>query len=281
MPPKAGYDILERMEMHGRGAGTSGPSGSAEGLRDRTERIKMNRVCEKCGRIPDRADMRFCPYCGSALPLPASPEEGKKVGAELPEEAKKLLRKAEEAKSIPEKEKILLKAREAFPDCFPVEWELLFIGEKKKKGQKPGTFDYSVIKSYLLRVFQKPGLFTRERAEQDKKELFEGGQLTRCLAMSGEPEARMDMYLYRLCREYIEVFLEEDRTLTGGLLGFRIEKNHEKLISGEAAQIIRNIRADRELAAERREMLEESFLKAYTDHFAGKTENLDEKLAEV
>lgn len=247
-----------------------------------TERreIKMNRVCEKCGRIPDRADMRFCPYCGSALPLPASPEEGKKDGAEIPEEAKKLLRKAEEAKSIPEKEKILLKAREAFPDCFPVEWELLFIGEKKKKGQKPGTFDYSVIKSYLLRVFQKPWLFTRERAAQDKKELFEGGQLTRCLAMSGEPEARMDMYLYRLCREYIEVFLEEDRKLTGGLLGFKTEKNNEKLISGEAARMIRGIRADAALTKEQKGSLEKSFLRAYTDRFGGRTEYLDAKLEE-
>ena len=240
----------------------------------------MNRKCGQCGKTAEREDMLFCPYCGAKLSSdgPAGAAGSGQAEGDIPAEARKWLEKAAREQVVPKRKAILLKAREKYPDCFPIEWELLFTGEDKKSGQRPGSYDFSVIKCYLLKMYQKPDLFSEERKEADRMELFGGPQLVRCLSMSGDPAGKTDEYLYRLCRDYIEIFLEEDRELTGGLLGFRREKNHEKLIAGQAAVMVRNMRRDPGLTAEQRGLLEKAFLRAYSDRFGGKTENLDAKL---
>ncbi len=231
----------------------------------------MSTQCIKCGKPLTVADAVFCPFCGAdqRTAPPAEP-----VSQAVSPEAEKWLRQAEKASSIPARKKILLEARAVCPDCFPIEWELLFVGH----GDKPhprNQIDFSIIKSYLLEMYLTPEEFSEERKQMDRQELFGDPQLLRCLRMSGDPDRALQDYLLRLSREFIDLFLEGDNRISKTIMGFRLDRNPEKTLSRAAAGVLRNIQADEQLPDDRRRLLYQIFYQAFSIRLGGQTGWLD------
>ena len=229
----------------------------------------MGVVCGKCGKTVEGEGIQFCPYCGEKL-TGRTEATGEDPGAEW-------VRKAMEVSSYPERKKILEQGLAACPDSREIRWELLFIGEPQQV-KRPRTMDFSIIKSWILEIYRKPGNFTPDRRDQLRAGLYDDPKLKACLALFEDPEQKQKEYILRLCREYIEIFLEGDSQVSGTWFGLRIERNKEKRMSQPAAEILGRIRGDEKLLPEQREQLRKAFYQAYAERMGGKTEYLDQAL---
>ena len=229
----------------------------------------MSMICRQCGKTIDNEEAAFCPYCGTKL----TPE---KVPEPRNEEAEKWIRKAQAINSYPEKKKILLKGLEVCPGDKDIEWELLFIGEEGPK--KKWAIDFSIIKSWVLELYRKPGEFSEEKRNEMRSQLFEAPQLVSCMQKFEDPKQKQQEYLLRLCREYTEIFLEGDSQVMGKLFGFSLERNKEKRLAVPAAQMIERMKADERLSPEQREQLWKAMYQAYAFRAQGNTQYLDEQL---
>lgn len=237
----------------------------------------MSKICNQCGKTVEGEGVAFCPYCGAKLPEKAAeqePENREPVDAE----AEKWIQKALGVSSYPERKKILQKGLEACPGNREIEWELLFVGEEPPKRTK--VFDYSIIRSWILEIYRNPGIFTEERRDSMRSRLFDAPQLKACLARFDDPEKKQQEYLDRLCREYIELFLEGDNQVMGVLFGFRLDRNKEKRLAAPVAEMIARMKADEKLSPQQREQLWKTFYQAYGARAGGKMEHLDALLNE-
>ena len=232
-------------------------------------RCNMNRTCSRCGKTIEGEGMAFCPYCGEKLQAESVPENRN-------EEAKKWVNKALSVPSYPERKKILLKGLEACQDSPEIRWEMLFIGEEGPKKGK--VINYSIIKSWVLEIYWKPKDFSTEQKDRMRAELFDAPQLKETLALFEDPERKQEEYIQRLCREYVELFLEGNNQVMGNIFGFQIGKNKDRKLAAPVAQMIRNIRADEKLNPEQQEMLRRALYLAYSARTAGGTEHLDAAL---
>ena len=234
--------------------------------------------CTACGKHIEGEGIAFCPYCGAKLTGPETgetPDDAAKVDPLIPDpEGEKWVRKAMEKTAYPDRKKILLKGREACPDNPAIEWELLFIGEEEKGRRR--SIDYSVIKSWILEIYRKPGDFSAERRDRMRGELFDAPQLKKTLAMFEDPEKKQKEYLTRLCREYIDIFLEGNSQVMGTIFGFQFGRNPEKRIAEPVAEMIGRMREDEKLSPEQREQLWQSLYQAYAAKTKGNTGYLDE-----
>ena len=226
-------------------------------------------ICEKCGKTIEVEGVAFCPYCGSKLAVNNPPEERN-------EAAERWIREAQATTSYPKRKEILLKGQQACPDSREIAWELLFIGKPEEK--RPKAIDYSIIKSWILEIYWNPGSFSEERKDRFRAQLFDDPELVRTLQMFPDPEKKQREYLERLCKEYVELFLEGNNQVMGGIFGFRLERNKDKRIAVPVAQMIANIRADEKLLPEQREQLWKILYQAYGVRTGGKMEYLDELL---
>ena len=231
----------------------------------------MNAVCTRCGKKVEGEGLAFCPYCGEKLP--AAEKEIKP--AVRNEEAEKWVQKALGRTSFPERKKILLQGLAACPDSREIAWELLFIGEEEPR-KRGGNIDFSIIKCWILEIYRTPGDFSAERTDRMRAELFDSPQLKKCLAQFGDPEGKQQEYLLRLCREYVEIFLEGNSRVMGSFFGFRFEGNREKKLAAPLAEMIGRIRKDEKLLPEQREQLWKTLYRAFSERVSGKTEYLDE-----
>ena len=226
-------------------------------------------ICEKCGKTIEVEGVAFCPYCGTKLAVNNPPEERN-------EAAERWIREAQAMTSYPKRKEILLKGQQACPDSREIAWELLFIGKPEEK--RPKAIDYSIIKSWILEIYWNPGSFSEERKDRFRAQLFDDPELVRTLQMFPDPEKKQREYLERLCKEYVELFLEGNNQVMGGIFGFRLERNKDKRIAVPVAQMIANIRADEKLLPEQREQLWKILYQAYGVRTGGKMEYLDELL---
>ena len=173
----------------------------------------MSRICSQCGKTVDGEGVVFCPYCGSKLTADITPETRN-------EEAEKWVRKALAVNSYPERKKILLKGLEACPDSLEIAWEMLFIGEEAPR--KAWGIDFSIIKCWILEIYWKPGDFSEEKRNRMRAQFFDDPELVRCLNRFENPQDKQREYLLRLCREYVELFLEGNNQVMGNVFGFHI-----------------------------------------------------------
>ena len=224
----------------------------------------MSMVCKQCGKTIEGEGIAFCPYCGAKL---AEESAGNA-------EAEKWISKALAVNSYPERKKILQKGLEACPDSREIAWEMLFIGEPETKRMK--GIDFSIIKSWILEIYLKPGDFSEEKRDRMRAQLFDAPEVTRTLARFEHPEAKQQEYLQRLCREYVELFLEGSNLVMGNIFGFHIERNKEKKLAVPVAQMISRIKADEKLLPEQREQLWKALYQAYGTRTGGKMAYLDE-----
>ena len=229
----------------------------------------MNQVCSQCGKTIEGEGIAFCPYCGAKLQAPEAQEP-------VNPEAEKWIQKAMAVSSYPERKKILLKGLEACPDSLEIRWEMLFIGEEGPKKGK--VINYSIIKSWILEIYWKPKDFSTEQKDRMRAELFDAPQLKETLALFEDPERKQEEYIQRLCREYVELFLEGNNQVMGNIFGFQIGKNKDRKLAAPVAQMIRNIRADEKLNPEQQEMLRRALYLAYSARTGGGTEHLDAAL---
>ena len=228
----------------------------------------MSIKCIQCGKTLETEGIAFCPYCGGQLPA---------ENAELRnEEAEKWIRKALAVNSYPERKKILLKGQEACPESREIEWELLFIGEEPPKRMR--GLDYSIIKSWILEIYYKPEEFSQENKDRMRSQLFDAPKLRECLNRFSNPEDKQKEYLQRLCREYVELFLEGNNQVMGTIFGFHIERNRDKRLAVPVAKMIERIRADEKLLPEQRDQLWKAMYQGYAARTKGNTEYLDEAL---
>ena len=229
----------------------------------------MSIHCGQCGKTIAGENMAFCPYCGAKLEIRNTTEPGN-------EEAEKWIRKASAVTSYPERKKILRKGLEAYPGNREIEWELLFIGEEEKK--KGRVFDFSIIKCWALEFYRKPQDFSEEKKDKMRSCLFDDTDLKQCLSRYENPEEKQNEYLQRLCREYVELFLEGNNQVMGNIFGFQIERNKEKKLAVPVAEMISRIKEDEKLLPEQREQLWKALYHGYAARTGGKTEYLDERL---
>ena len=231
----------------------------------------MNRSCGSCGKQIEGEGAAFCPYCGAKLTDGSIPEARNT-------EAEKWVGKALAAASYPERKKILEKGLEACPDSREIEWEMLFVGEPEKRKFFSNGIDYSIIKSWILEIYRVPGDFSAERRDRMRAQLFDAPELKECFALFEHPEDKRREYLQRLCREYVELFLEGNNLIMGNIFGFRLERNKEKKLAVPVAEMIVRIKADEKLLPEQREQLWKAMYQAYGARTGGKTEYLDEMI---
>ena len=230
----------------------------------------MNRICSQCGKQFAGEGISFCPYCGVKM-------NETSVSDVRNREAEKWVSKALSTTSFPERKKILLKGQEAFPDSLEIAWELLFIGEEPPKRLR--EIDYSIIKSWVMEIYRNPGVFSEEKRDHMRAQLYDAPQLVQTLNRFERPEEKQQEYLYRLCTEYVELFLEGNNQVMGNLFGVHLERNKEKKLAVPVAQMIERIRADEKLLPEQREQLWKAMYQAYSARTGGKTAYLDDELA--
>ena len=231
----------------------------------------MSITCIQCGKKIDGEGMAFCPYCGAKLPETGNAAEPQD------EEAGKWIRKAMAVTSFPERKKILLQGLNACPESREIKWELLFIGEEEPK-KRSYSLDFSIIKCYILEIYRSWGNFSEDRRDRMRAKLFDDPQLRECCALFDDPEQKQREYIQRLCREYIQIFLEGNSQVMGNWFGIRIERNKEKKLAVPVADMIKRMKKDEKLSPEQRELLVQAMYQAYAARCSGATGHLDELL---
>lgn len=227
-------------------------------------------ICARCGKPLEGEGMLFCPYCGEKLAAreAASPEAPNA-------EAQQWIQKALAVSSYPERKKILQQGLAACPGDREIEWEMLFVGEPQKRRR---AMDFSIIKCWILDIYHRPKDFSEEETDRMRAQLFDAPELARQLERYADPESRLQEYLSRLCREYLDIFLEGSNSVMGNWFGFQIGSNRDKKLAAPVAQMIERIRTDEKLSPERREQLWKTLYQAYAAKTDGKTGYLDQCL---
>jgi len=231
----------------------------------------MSMTCIQCGKKIDGEGMAFCPYCGAKLPEAVNPEEPRN------EEADKWIRKALAVTSFPDRKKILNQGLNACPDSREIKWELLFVGTEEPK-RRTFALDFSIIKCYILEIYRTPESFSREKRDRMRFGLFDDPQLQETCALFDDPQQKQREYIQRLCREYIEIFLEGNNEIMGNWFGLRLERNKDKKLAVPIAKMIQMVKKDEKLLPEQQELLVQSLVQAYAGKTGGKTEHLDAQL---
>lgn len=218
----------------------------------------MDKACSRCGRVIAQAEAAFCPFCGASLAVGE---------AALPPGAEALLAKAARQQSNKKKLRLLEEARHRYPGCLAVEEEWLFQGKLPTTARD--ALDFSRIKCYLLHLYLTPEDFSAAEAAAMRQELFSDPQLLYCLSLAADEQSWLAGYLFRLSREFIQVFLMGSNVYMPRLMGFRLERDAAKVLAGPAAQMLRAMAADEALPREQRAMLQTAFEQAFSAECGG------------
>ncbi len=219
--------------------------------------------CAWCGKMIYDPDAGFCSYCGKKL----SGEN------EAPaDEIQRLIRKADACTVIFDKAKLLSEAEKKYPDSWEIKKELLFIGDIPEKKREAGFF---CIRCYNLELYLEPKEFSKKAKQSMRISLFSNEKLKAYLEASDDREKDMNEYLYRLCREFTELFLFGSNRYMQSIFGIRSGRKPEKLLAGPMARMILNVKKDEEVTAENRKRLAWNLYIAFSDRFDGRTEFLD------
>ena len=208
-------------------------------------------ICASCRRELPVPGAAFCPYCGAPI-----------LRAEaIPPQAQEALDAAQKTEDPVKRHALLMEARKTCPDCLAVERELLHLGRLHERN--PKKLDYSVIKCFLLHPYLTPNEFSQEKKDAMRAELLESEQLRRCQALAPDADGFTREYLERLSREFIHLFLEGSNVYMRSLFGFTFRKNTAKVLAPPAAQMLLHMQNDSALNTVQREMLMNSFYRAF------------------
>ncbi len=231
----------------------------------------MSMICTQCGKTIEEEQAAFCPFCGTKI-IPAGTRK-----AQADPEAEGWIRKALAETAYPARKKILLQGLAACPDSREIRWELLFIGEETTEKRRRAMY-FSIIRNWVLEIYRKPEIFSEKERDAMRAKLFDAPELEETFALFEDPEEKQREYLLRLCKEFIEIFLEGDSEVMGSWFGFRLERNREKKLAAPVALMIKRVRKDEKLSPEQREQLWQTLYRAYSERVDGKTEYLEAQL---
>ena len=152
---------------------------------------------------------------------------------------------------------------------------MLFVGTEEPKKRRVIAMDFSIIKCYILEIYRTPEYFNAERRDRMRAQLFDDPQLLETCALFDDPQQMQREYLQRICREYLEIFLEGNNEIMGNWFGIRLERNKDKKLAVPIAKMIREVKKDGKLLPEQQEELVQCLVQAYAGKTGGKTEHLD------
>lgn len=191
-------------------------------------------------------------------------------------DASALLRQAQE-QSDPIKQYVLLqKAEEADPGNLQVQKALLLHGRLHERDKR--RIDFSVIKCYLLHVFEEPEAYSFSKREDKIRELISEDRLVKAMDMAPDGQAFLKDYLTALSQEYIHLFLRGSSRHMKPIFGFAPAGKPSRLLAAPAADMLRCMLKEQALLQDQRETLASAFYKAYGLEFQGETIYLDEAL---
>ncbi len=259
----------------------------------------MPLICPSCGgRMDIEAEKKLvpfsCPYCEARL----SPEKNgqavylKLDGVTEPQthpssqqvasqarDPSPYLKEAQEVSDPVRRYALLKKAEEAAPEDLRVQKALLLHGRLHERDRR--KVDFSVIKCYLLHVFEAPQEYSLAQREQKLKELLEEDRLQRAMTLAGDPHSFLREYLTTLSGEYIRLFLKGSSRHMKPIFGFAPAGKPQKLLAEPVAAMIGRMLSDSLLSAPQKETLSRSFYAGFVQEFQGETLFLDEALGSL
>lgn len=231
-------------------------------------------TCPHCGKnLDNQAGAAFCPFCGGAVEAPV-PQGGE------PQAVLDVLEETKSAKDLYQKWERLQAVLEKYPESLALNQELLFLGRLYLRGRLK-NLDFSIIKCHLLKLYLKPEEFSQKVRAEMREELFAHPLLTKCEALSGNPEAFLRKYLLQLENEFIDLFLRGDSTYMRRFFGFGMDSKAPKTLADPVCYMMVNIRKDMDLTSQQREVLSQTLYQAFAKNMAGETKWLDENLQKV
>ena len=230
-------------------------------------------VCPLCAHVhtldpKSLPEHLACEACGAALTPKAHGAALllEQVKAERPEEKPEvvaLLEEAEREKRPDRAHKRLLRALEADPESFAAHRALLYHGKLHECLKRPG--DYSLIKCYLLHMYEEPQEYTGEQRDAKVEELFRDPQYLRTRELSGDAEAFETEYLRHLACEYFRIFLRGRSGIGRGMLGFsRSAETIRRIGEGIARRMRDAVDDDERLTQAQRDALNDALNQALT-----------------
>lgn len=254
----------------------------------------MPLICPGCGgRMDIEAERELvpfsCPYCalkltpqknGQAVVLKATTAAPVHImdapaGADVPA----LLRRAQEESEPIKRFALLQKAEEAAPNNLQVQKALLLHGRLHERDKH--RIDFSVIKCYLLHVFEEPDTYSFSQREDKIRELISEDRLVKAMDIAPDGQAFLKDYLTALSQEYIHLFLRGSSRHMKPIFGFAPAGKPSRLLAAPAANMLRCMLKEQALSNDQREMLTSAFYRAYGIEFQGETSYLDEALGSM
>ena len=172
-------------------------------------------------------------------------------------EVEDLLARAAKERRPDRAHKLMVQALALDPNSFAANRTLLYHGKLYEVVKRPG--DYSLIKCFLLNIFEDPQRYTPEALDERVKELFADPQLARTADLSGDGADFLREYLRHLAREYMTVFVRGRNSVGRGVFGFSRSADSVRERCGQIVAIMEsNVRAEPRLTAEQRELLSEA-----------------------
>lgn len=172
--------------------------------------------------------------------------------------------------------RLLDRAEALAPDSLPVQRAKLMLGRLYERD--PGKIDFSVIKCYMLHVFEYPDRHQESDIRLKTREVFDHPQLQRCLALAADPDAFLRGYLEDISLEYIRVFLASSASHMPSVLGFTLRHSPAHYLAAPMAQIIANMLSSAYLRANEQQLLAGMFYRACHRYLNGDTRHLDAAL---
>ena len=253
----------------------------------------MPLICPGCGgRMDVEAEKELvsfsCPYCavmlspsknGQAVVLKVAPAPQVRPAAPAGEDVSALLRRARDESDPVKRYALLQQAETEAPHNLKVQKALLLHGRLHERNGR--RIDFSVIKCYLLNVFEEPGAHTSARREEMIRELFSEERLVRAMGLAPDPTAFLREYLTELSREYVHLFLRGSSRYMKPLFGFAPSGKPARLLAAPAAAMLSRMLAEPALSEEQKEMLSRAFYQACVQEFDGETSYLNEALGDL
>ncbi len=236
-------------------------------------------VCPRCGAVhqltPDALPEMLVCACGAQL-RPESHGAAVLLNETTPEQARTekpevqaLLTQAEAEKQPDKRYALYQKALMLDPDSFAVRWALLMHGRLHECVKRPG--DFSVIKCYLLHLYEESGAYKEEKRRAVTEELFHSADLTDVLTRGGDAQRTMQAYLQQLSQDYIALFLRGRTEISHHMFGFaRPQDDIAKLCATVVAGMRGRVLRDQELTEEQRDQLHRALGAAFEREFPGK-----------
>ncbi len=162
------------------------------------------------------------------------------------------------------------------PSNLKVQRALLMHGRLHERDRRQG--DYTIIKSYLLHIFEHPEQYTEEGLRQAAEELFSGPQLLKCLALAPNRDAFLEEYIGDLAEEYMRVFISGDSSHAPRVLGLASKSRLHSFLARPTADTVRNALQSPYLTREQQLMVARNMYRQFSLQMSGETRTLDRLL---